>query len=122
MGFETTPGGVVAFAGEQRMSIDVPEGSTLKWQARTKKHTRFSTNMRRVGQYTLWGVAGVGALVLDGVANDVIDDAMDRATNEKARRKRGNGTREAYKSRDHESDFRLFRDLYFGAMKEAAEK
>ena len=118
MGFETTPEGVVAFAGEERIAIDIPDGATLKWQAKTKRQTQFVKNMRRTGQVALWGAAGVGAMVADGTIDEAIDNGLDRATNTKKRDRR----EERYEPRDHETDFRLFRDIYWATLKEATEK
>jgi hypothetical protein len=117
MGFETTPTGVVAFAGTQRISLDVPEGSTLKWQAKTKKHTQLATNLRRARQYTLWGAGAVGAAMLDSAIDDLLDDVGRSKESKKQKHEQ-----EEWKPHEPDADFRLFNDLYWATLKDAAEK
>lgn len=114
LGFESTPTGIVAFAGDDRISLDVPEGSTLKWQAKTKKHTQLATNIRRVGQYTVWGATGVGAALMDSAA--------DRALNHAANRSESRSRSQPSWERCDEDDFRLFRDAWGGALKSATDE
>ena len=114
LGFEQTPVGMVAFAGHKRIALDVPEGATLKWQAKTKKHTQLATNMRRVGQYTVWGATGLGAAMLDSA----VDRAFDRAAGHSKDRRDADPSWE----RCDENDFRLFRDVWGGAVNSATAK
>lgn len=108
LGFDSTPTGVIAFAGEASFAMDVPAGSTIKWQAKTKKHTQFATNLRHAGQYALVGVGYLGATMVDST----IDRAIDRAVKPKSsRRTKGRQDRD-------KSDFSLFRDVFRDAIAE----
>lgn len=114
MGFESTPDGLVAFAGDERICLDVPAGATVKWQAKTKKHTQLATNMRRVGQYSAWGAAGVGAALMDSA----VDNAIDRAIGVSNSRRDSNPS----SKRCDDKDFHLFRDVWGGALENATQK
>lgn len=117
MGFQTTPTGIVAFAGTERISIDAPDGSTLKWQAKTKKHTQLATNLRRARQYMLWGAGAVGAAMVDSAIDKAFDDVAGSSDAKKQKQ-----PKKAWKPRASDADFHLISDLYWATLKEAAEK
>lgn len=70
MGFESTPQGVVAFAGNERIWLDIPDGATVKWQRKSKKPTQFAKNMRGVGEAALVTVGAVGVVMVESAFED----------------------------------------------------